>query len=88
MSTTKEDIRSWLLQAKANGATHVIVVCDSYDHIDYPVNVTATENVQDVYKQYNGQNMQIVMEVYALHLDLESQMNKQRSFHFECSPLA
>jgi hypothetical protein len=47
MAATQEDIRRWLKEAKKEGATHVIVVCDSFDHEDYPVPVMPGENVRE-----------------------------------------
>jgi hypothetical protein len=84
MATTREDIRSWLERAKENGATHVIVVCDTFDHEDYPVEVMPGTDVRKKAEDYeNGKNMQRIMEVYALHLDLEMQLKEHRSFHYE-----
>jgi hypothetical protein len=37
MAATKQDIIGWLDRGKAQGATHVIVVCDTFDWDDYPV---------------------------------------------------
>lgn len=39
MSCTQEEIRAWLLEGKAQGATHTIIVCDTFDYEDYPVHV-------------------------------------------------
>lgn len=83
MSTTREEIRAWLEAGITRGATHTIVVCDTFDHEDYPVHVMPTEDVRKRYDEYNGKEMQRVMEVYALHLDLEAQLSEHRSFHFE-----
>jgi hypothetical protein len=83
MGTSKFEIREWLQSAQAEGATHLIVVVDTFDHEDYPVSVKPGQNVRDVYNQYNGSNMQRVMEVYALHLDWDSQLAEHRAFHFE-----
>jgi len=44
----------------------LIVVCDQFDWEDYPVYVTATEDVNEKRKLYNGANMQKIMEVYVL----------------------
>lgn len=84
--TTRDTIRSWLVDAKRVGATHVVVVCDTFDHGDYPVNVMPGSDVRDVFEKYNGHNMQRVMEVYALHLDIETQLNEHRAKHFEAPP--
>lgn len=83
MPTTSEEIRSWLKEGQRKGASHVIVVCDTYDHEDYPVFVMPEQDVRKCYDGYNGKQMQRVMEVYALHLDLEAQLLEFRSFHFE-----
>lgn len=37
MSTTKEELREWIKRGKSAKATHMIVVCDTFDHEDYPV---------------------------------------------------
>lgn len=63
--TTASEIRVWFKKGVEQGATHMIVVCDTYDHEDYPVYV-AEEAFYEVYDQYNGVNMQRIMEVYDL----------------------
>lgn len=82
MGTTRDDIRSWLQRAKAEGATHMIVVCDTYDHEDYPVSVQPGEDARKKYDEYNGKNMQRVMEVYNLSIDIEKQLLEHRAFNF------
>ena len=82
MGTTRDDIRSWLQRAKSEGATHVIVVCDTYDHEDYPVEVKPGEDVRKKFDEYNGKNMQRVMEVYNLSLDIDKQLLEHRAFNF------
>lgn len=84
--TTQADIRGWLEQGKANGATHVIVACDTFDYEDYPVNVMPGQDPRKVAEDYDRKDMQTVMEVYALHLDWDSQLNERRSKHFELAP--
>jgi|ERR1039458_6306432 hypothetical protein len=37
--TTKEDLRRWFNEGVELKATHMIVVCDTFDHEDYPVYV-------------------------------------------------
>ena len=83
MGTTQADIRGWLKHAKEGGATHMLVVCDTYDHADYPVDVMPGEDVKAAFAKHDGPNMQRVMEVYALHLDLESQLKEHRAYHIE-----
>lgn len=86
MGTTREDILGWLKEGKRRRSTHIIVVCDTFDHGDYPVYVQRSADVREEADKYDNKNMQRVMEVYALHLDLESQLSEKRSFHYEYPP--
>lgn len=80
MAATQEDIRGWLNYAKSKNATHMIVVCDTFEWEDYPVEVYPDQIVADVVKKYSD-NMQKVMEVYNMSLDLESQLSETRAYH-------
>jgi len=80
MATSKQDIREWLERGKAEGATHVIVVCDTFDHEDYPVFVKPGENIRD--RVRSPGEMQRVMEVYAIHDDWDKQLNQFRCFNY------
>lgn len=82
MGTSKEEIRSWIKSGQAEGATHMIVVCDTFDYDDYPVYVYTDEDVNKKYAEYNGPNMQKVMEVYNLQKDIEKQLSQHRAFEF------
>jgi len=82
MSTQKDDIRRWLERGKEEKATHLIVVCDTWDHEDYPVFVSPEENVYEVVNGYNGKDMQRVMEVYNLSMDWDEQLNQFRSKNY------
>lgn len=82
MSTTQSDIRGWFVRGKKMCATHLIVVCDTFDYEDYPVFVKKGENAREVYEKHNGPNMQRVMEVYNLSMDMEEQLAERRAFHF------
>lgn len=83
MGTTREEIREWLERGKKEDATHMIVVCDTFDHEDYPVFVHKNENVHEVHKEYDGKNMQRVMEVYSFAKDLEEQLAAPRVHNFD-----
>lgn len=74
--TTKSEIREWLERGAKKNATHMIVVCDTYDWDDYPVFVSADENVSEAMKRYDRVNMQKIMEVYNLGMDIETQLNE------------
>ena len=81
MTTNRSDIKGWLLRGKAKGATHVIVVCDTFDYSDYPVFISPDESVFEKYSKFQGKNMQRVMEVYDLSLDLDKQLGEVRAWH-------
>jgi hypothetical protein len=83
MGTTQADIREWLTRGKDKGATHMIVVCDTFDHEDYPVYVMPGEVARDKHAEYNGKDMQRVMEVYSYGHDLEQQLAEHRAFHLD-----
>lgn len=81
MGTTQQDIRGWIERGKQQNATHLIVVCDTFDHEDYPVFVSPEENIHDRISHYDGKNMQSIMEVYNLNQDIEKQLNEHRAYN-------
>ena len=81
MSATKNDIRSWFQVGKANGATHMIVVTDTFNFENHPVYVNEGESVEEKEKECERESMQRVEEVYSLSLDMESQLSEDRAFH-------
>lgn len=85
MATTQNDIRGWLNEGKKQGATHMLVVCDTYDHEDYPVYVKAGQSAKDLHAEYvqGKHSMQRVMECYSLGKDIEPQLAERRAFHFD-----
>ena len=82
MGISREDISSMFDYGVKQGATHMLIVCDTYDWEDYPVFVSQGEDVRETYNKYNGNNMQKVMEVYNLSIDKEEQLNQYRVHNF------
>lgn len=82
MATSREEIKKWAQEGKREGATHMIVVCDTFDWSDYPVYVSKKEKVKKIEAQYDDKNMQRVMEVYNLGMDLDEQLSQTRSFNY------
>ena len=78
MAATREDIRAWFLKGKEQGATHMLVACDTYDWTDYPVFVKPQKNVIKQVAVYQRKSMQEVMEVYDLALDMDEQLRSGR----------
>lgn len=81
MGTSKQDLSRWFDDGVKQGATHMIVVCDTFDYEDYPVYVKPGEQVREKEAKHN-QEMQKVMEVYNLALPKEQQMRQRRCFNY------
>lgn len=80
MATTRAEISKWFDEGVAKGATHMIVVCDTFDYEDYPKFVMSGEDAQ---KQASGLgNMQRLMEVYNLSMDKDAQLNEHRARNY------
>lgn len=76
--------KAWFKGGVKKGATHMFIVCDTYNGEYYPVYVMPKENVREKYKKYyRNANLQKVMEVYSLKRNMESQLNEHRAFHFD-----
>ena len=78
MGTTKDDIREWFQSGLRQEATHLIVVCDTFEWDDYPVYVFPGQDVKEKESEYDGKDMQKIMEVYNLSMDMEEQINGDR----------
>ena len=87
MGATRDDISRWFDQGHADGATHMIVVCDTYDHEDYPVYVMPGTDLRKTFDLNNGPNMTRAMECYALWKPKDPQMGQYRVMDFEAKPL-
>ena len=89
MSTTKNQIAKWFDIGVKNGATHLVVACDTMDLDDYPIYVSPADDVRKVVAPLiRGDNMQRLMEVYHLGSDRDRQLAEPRSYNYEpLSPL-
>jgi hypothetical protein len=82
MAANKDIIKQWFKEGKKEGATHMIVVCDTFDYDDYPVYVQKDEDARTKASEYSGKNMQRVMEVYNLSKNMEKQLAEYRAFNY------
>jgi hypothetical protein len=82
MSTTVAELKAWFEELEKAGATHMIVVCDTFDWDDYPVPVMPHEDVFEVEAKYDGKNMQKIMEVYKISLGWEAQSGPRQVFNY------
>ena len=84
-AATQSDIARWLTEGTSKGATHVIVVCDTFDHGDFPVYVMPGQNPREVMEKESKKEMQRVMEVYSLtgKHTIADQVREYRAFHYD-----
>ena len=75
---TRDVIRRWLAEGKERGATHVIVVSDTYDYTYCPMYVMPGENPRQKAEEAGA-----VKEVYSLLRDIESQLTENRALHYD-----
>jgi len=79
MSTSVADLRGWFNQGLQQNATHMIIMCDTFDYEDYPVYVSRGENPRDVQTPSMGR----IMECYSMALPFEQQAAEYRASHWE-----
>lgn len=88
MPATLAQIKGWLSKAQSEGATHMLVRCDSFDYRGspgdsccYPVSVMPGEDVRE--KVDSGGDR--LMEVYSLtgKHSIESQLRETRARHYD-----
>lgn len=80
MGTSKETIRDWFKDGVKDKQRprYMIVLCDTFDHDDYPTYQKTEEQARALMKSPG--DMQRVMEVYDLQADMEKQLAMQRCF--------
>lgn len=61
MPADKSDIATWFQAGKEQGASHMLVVVDTFDFDDYPVYVAPGVDPIEVCDIYNAKEMQLVM---------------------------
>lgn len=81
MAATKSEIGSWFEAGKRENATHMIVVCDTFDHEDYPVYAHSDKHATELHEEYRKKRMQRVMEVYDLRRDKAEQLDEARTWN-------
>lgn len=78
---SETDIKRWL-KCAGDYDTHVIVVCDTFGYEDYPVYVHKGEDARERASEYNGRNMQKVVEIYNLRMCHDKQLGELRAFNY------
>jgi hypothetical protein len=86
--TSKAEISNWFDDGLKQNATHMIVVCDTYDHEDFPIYAFSDDGCVISYNIAQHSPMQRVMEVYDLRQPKEAQMNQGRAFRLPSSAVS
>jgi hypothetical protein len=86
MAATRREISDWFDRGVEAGMAYMLVVCDRFDHEDYPVYTENDELALKAHAEHDGPNMQKVMEVYDLRLDKTTQLNEWRAFNLPVRP--
>jgi hypothetical protein len=83
VTTTKDQIATWLAKGRDKQATHMLVVCDTFDESDYPVYVLKDDDVVRIVKIHNEAPMTVVQEVYSYSHNLDAQLAEPRARHLD-----
>lgn len=75
--STLEERRVWFDAGVAKGATHMIVVSDTFDWTDFPIYVMPGEDVRKVEKRKSEEGMNKIMEVFDLRIERDPQFDCQ-----------
>ena len=86
MATTQMDIKIWFDEGVKSGDTYMIIVCDTFDHSDYPAYVSSDENIHDRLTYFRLSPMQKIMEVYDLSMDRDKQLSTPRVYNYPPFP--
>ena len=79
-AATRQQISEWfdIGRERSTQPRYMLVICDTYDHDDYPSYFTTRESAVD--KIANPGSMQRVMEVYDLNKNKEEQLDLPRAW--------
>lgn len=78
--TTRTEISEWFDRGIDEGATHMLVIADTFSYEDYPSFADSEEEARQI--AANPGDMQRVMDVYNLSMDKETQLGQTRSNNF------
>ena len=89
MTATRDDIDRWIEEGQDKGATHVVVVHDTYDHDNFPLFIMPGENAREVFnKKYVNDRQPTEAayradECYDLRMDIDAQIKEHRANHWD-----
>jgi hypothetical protein len=77
MTTTRAQIGGWFDDAP-EGATHMIIVCDTFDYSDYPAYFVSADDARTELDAIRQDNFRRAMEVYDLRKSKAEQIAADR----------
>ena len=80
-SEYKQNVISWLQEAKRRGSTHLIVAFDTSKRNPFPVYVNNDQNVQQKIKSFNDNAFCSAVEVYNMKMDTKTQVSQGRAWN-------
>lgn len=80
-AATRSEVEEWVQEAQRRGATHLIVMVDTFDWEDYPVYIMGDQNINEELSKRSGKNMQRVVEVYNMQMNIKKQLAESRSYN-------
>tara|TARA_Y100000310_G_C20580332_1_gene762651 strand:- start:178 stop:462 length:285 start_codon:yes stop_codon:yes gene_type:complete len=86
MTATPDDIERWIAEGQKMGATHVVIVYDTWDHGNFPLFVMPGEDAHvkftENYRTKPGECAYKADECYCLLMDIDRQLNERRANHW------
>jgi hypothetical protein len=82
--TTRDEIANWFDRGVAEGKRYMVVMCDTFDHSDYPMYFETADGARAAIKTPGS--MTRFMEAYDLHADKAAQLNERRANCFAREP--
>lgn len=74
--TTSKRIREWFVEGVADNQRWMVIICDTFDHEDFPSYFSDAEVkkcIMAIGDAQHGKNMEQLMEVYDLSLPMDEQ---------------
>ena len=82
MGTTVTVLSDWFDEGVQKGATHMIIVCDTFEYENSRVYVHPGQDVRKIEKKQRETGMNKIMEVYNLAMDKQAQFKERRAFNY------
>jgi hypothetical protein len=79
-------ISEWFDEARASGATHMLVVVDLYGRENYSVPVPPDRDPVEFVAEWNAKHMITVLQVYDLSMDRDTQLAESDPWHVAAAP--